>query len=58
MAENSPSKFGTWIVYTLIAGVLLAILLFFLFPQLVSKLTGLIVGLLAVVTGLFLRRKK
>lgn len=58
MAENNPSKFGNWIVITLVVGVLLAVLAFFVFPQLVSKLTGLIVGLLAVVTGLFLRRKK
>jgi uncharacterized membrane protein YjjP (DUF1212 family) len=57
MADNN-TKYSSWLL--LVAGAFFALLLltYFLFPALVSKFASLIGGLLVVVTGLFLRRKK
>lgn len=58
MADNSTSKFWTWLLIAIgVAGGLL-IIGYFLFPELIKKLTSLLVGLLLVVTGIIFRRKK
>lgn len=59
MAENNnSSKILTWIVIILVVGGGLFWLASVLFPQIIGKLTTLLVGLFVVITGLFLRRKK
>lgn len=58
MASNNSSKFWTWLLIILgVAGALLLVV-YFVFPELIIKLTGLIAGLFLVVTGLIFRRKK
>lgn len=60
MAENSSSgkSFLFWLA--IFAAVAAAIFLIakFLFPELVKELTGFIVGLFVVATGLIFRRKR
>ena len=58
MADNNNSKIFIWGL-AVVAGV--GALLWgasALFPQIITKLTSLLVGLFVVVTGLFLRRKR
>lgn len=58
MANNNPSRIWTWLLIALGVGGILLLLIYFVFPELIAKLTGLIVGLFAVATGLIFRRKK
>lgn len=55
---NNTAKIALWTMGILaVTGLLLWGLSLF-FPTIISKLTGLLVSLLLVVSGLFLRRKK
>ncbi len=58
MANNTSSKFWTWILIAAGAAACILLVGYFLFPELIKKLTSLVVGLLLVVTGLVFRRKK
>lgn len=58
MANNNSSKLWIGILVGLVVTAILIWLLSLVFPQIITKLTSLIVGLFVVVTGLFLRRKK
>ncbi len=58
MADNNTSKFLTWFLIAVAIAGLLIWICSLVFPQIITKLTSLFVGLFVVVTGLFLRRKK
>lgn len=51
-------KLGFWLIVIAVALALFFIIGKFVFPELVSEFTALIVGAIMAVTGLFLRRKK
>lgn len=57
MANNSVHVVR-WVIGLLVVAGLLVWGLSLFFPAIITKLTGLLVSLLLVVSGLFLRRKK
>lgn len=58
MADNNTSKFRTGILLGVALVAIVLVAGYFLFPQLITKITGLVVGLFAVVGGMLFRRKK
>ncbi|MBL7774407.1 MAG: hypothetical protein JNK89_00300 [Saprospiraceae bacterium] len=58
MANHNTSKFWTWLLIAIGFAALLILVGYFFFPELIAKLTSMVVGLLLVVTGLVFRRKK
>ena len=58
MANNTTSKYLTWFLIAVGVAAGLLLIVYFVFPELITKLTSLLVGLLLVVTGLIFRRKK
>lgn len=58
MAANNPSNRWSWLLIALAVAGVLILAIYFLFPELIEKLTALIAGLFLVITGMVFRRKK
>jgi len=58
MNEKNTSNRWTWLLIAIGVAALLLLVIYFVFPELIAKLTGLIAGLFLVITGLVFRRKK
>lgn len=56
--SNNTTKILIWVAITIATAGILIWLISIFFPQMIAKLSSLLVGLLVVVTGMFLRRKK
>ncbi|MEZ4918391.1 MAG: hypothetical protein R2792_04730 [Saprospiraceae bacterium] len=54
----NKSKLLYWLAIIVIAAALVFFLATRVFPEMVAEIGGFIAGLLAVVTGLFLKRRK